>query len=163
MRKKPVNSILAYLVHSTDDLSSAQLRKAELVFSRNSESNIEILKSRYTREGSFQHLYSPLSIEALGPIPMIMHCPECGARHVDEGEFASRAHRTHSCQSCGFVWRPALVPTVGVRFLPGYENERCGKLGRAPYAREITPCVLPRDHARECVPEICSGRASYNP
>lgn len=55
-------------------------------------------------------------------IPMIMHCPECGSRHIDEGEFATKAHHTHACQSCGLVWRPALVNTHGVQFLPGFRN-----------------------------------------
>jgi rubredoxin len=56
-------------------------------------------------------------------IPMILHCPECGLRHIDEGEFAERAHHTHACQGCGLVWRPAKVNTHGVRFLPGYASE----------------------------------------
>ncbi|SKB63438.1 hypothetical protein SAMN06295937_1011159 [Sphingopyxis flava] len=56
-------------------------------------------------------------------IPMILHCPDCGARHIDEGEFAEVAHHTHACQHCGLVWRPAKVNTHGVRFLPGYRNE----------------------------------------
>lgn len=33
-----------------------------------------------------------------------------------------KLHHTHACQSCGMVWRPALVATVGVRFLPGFKN-----------------------------------------
>ncbi len=57
------------------------------------------------------------------PIPMILHCPDCSARHIDVGEFASKAHHTHACQGCGLVWRPAIVPTVGVQFLPGFKNE----------------------------------------
>jgi len=56
------------------------------------------------------------------PIPMLLHCPECGTRHIDEGEFATKNHHTHACQECGFVWRPAIVSTVGVRFLPGFKN-----------------------------------------
>jgi hypothetical protein len=56
------------------------------------------------------------------PVPMIMACPSCGERHVDEGEFATRPHHTHACQACGFVWRPAKVATVGVHFLPGMKN-----------------------------------------
>lgn len=56
------------------------------------------------------------------PIPMILHCPECGNRHVDKGLFATKSHHTHACQECGLVWRPALVPTVGVRFLPGFKD-----------------------------------------
>jgi hypothetical protein len=57
------------------------------------------------------------------PVPMIMACPSCGERHVDEGEFATRPHHTHACQACGFVWRPAKAATVGVHFLPGMKNE----------------------------------------
>jgi rubredoxin len=57
------------------------------------------------------------------PIPIIINCPECGARHIDEGEWATRVHHTHSCQECGMTWRPAVVPTVGVQFLPGFKNK----------------------------------------
>lgn len=60
---------------------------------------------------------------ASGPIPMVLHCPECKTRHVDEGDFATRAHHTHSCQECGLTWRPAVVHTTGVRFLPGVKND----------------------------------------
>ena len=56
------------------------------------------------------------------PIPMIIHCPDCGCRHVDKGEFATKPHHTHACQACGMVWRPAIVPTVGVQFLPGFKD-----------------------------------------
>jgi hypothetical protein len=41
-------------------------------------------------------------------------------RHVDE--YATKPHHTHACQSCGGVWRPAIVYTVGVQFLPGFKN-----------------------------------------
>jgi len=57
------------------------------------------------------------------PIPMRLVCPECKALHIDEGEFATKSHHTHACQECGNVWRPAVVATVGVRFLPGFKNE----------------------------------------
>lgn len=56
------------------------------------------------------------------PIPMLLWCPECGERHIDEGKFATKSHTTHACQHCGHVWRPAIVPTCGVQFLPGYKN-----------------------------------------
>lgn len=55
-------------------------------------------------------------------IPMILNCPQCGERHIDEQDFAEVAHHTHACQGCGFVWRPAKVNTHGVQFLPGYRN-----------------------------------------
>ena len=58
--------------------------------------------------------------EGLEPIPMRLRCEVCGALHVDEGEFATKPHHTHVCQECGAEWRPALVCTVGVRFLPGH-------------------------------------------
>lgn len=56
------------------------------------------------------------------PIPMRLCCEGCGKLHIDEGEFATKVHHTHSCQHCGLTWRPAVVPTVGVRFLPGFKN-----------------------------------------
>lgn len=57
------------------------------------------------------------------PIPMRLCCERCGEIHVDEGEFATKPHHTHACQYCGLVWRPALVATVGVQFLPGFKND----------------------------------------
>lgn len=59
------------------------------------------------------------------PIPMILTCPirGCCARHIDVGEFATKVHHTHACQECGHVWRPAVVATCGVQFLPGFKNE----------------------------------------
>lgn len=56
------------------------------------------------------------------PIPMRLPCPSCHTLHVDEGEFKTKPHHTHACQNCGEVWRPAIVPTVGVRFLPGFKQ-----------------------------------------
>lgn len=81
------------------------------------------------RRTAFQELASSLlekfseddeTPQEASAIPLILSCPVCHERHIDVGEFASRPHRTHACQHCGVVWRPALVPTVGVRFLPGY-------------------------------------------
>lgn len=57
------------------------------------------------------------------PIPMRLTCPMCHALHVDVGEFATKPHHTHACQECGMTWRPAVVCTVGVRFLPGFKNK----------------------------------------
>lgn len=57
------------------------------------------------------------------PIPMLLTCPACSTRHVDAGEFATKPHHTHACQFCGMTWRPAIVPTVGVLFLPGFKDE----------------------------------------
>ena len=54
---------------------------------------------------------------------MLLWCPECGKRHLDEGTYAHQAHHTHACQHCGHVWRPAIVCTCGVQFLPGFRND----------------------------------------
>lgn len=56
------------------------------------------------------------------PVPMLLVCPTCGGRHIDEGKWAKKPHHTHACQHCGHVWRPAIVPTAGVAFLPGFAN-----------------------------------------
>lgn len=60
------------------------------------------------------------------PVPMLLWCPECSERHIDRGEFADKSHHTHACQSCGHCWRPAVLPTVGVQFLPGFKDEEEG-------------------------------------
>ena len=54
---------------------------------------------------------------------MLLWCPSCSTRHVDAGEFIEKPHHTHACQSCGMVWRPAIGPTRGVQFLPGFKDE----------------------------------------
>lgn len=61
------------------------------------------------------------------PVPLLLWCPECGARHIDSGKFATHLHHTHSCQSCGMTWRPAVVYTVGVQFLPGFRGDAAEK------------------------------------
>ena len=61
--------------------------------------------------------------QATEPIPIRLECPACGELHIDVEEFATKPHHTHACQHCGAVWRPAVVATVGVRFLPGFKNE----------------------------------------
>lgn len=62
------------------------------------------------------------------PIDMVLHCPNCGLQHIDAPEEDSHAasdgtetrwmnppHRSHLCHACDYVWRPADVPTNGVR------------------------------------------------
>lgn len=54
------------------------------------------------------------------PLDMVLHCPECGLQHVDEPddrtpEWDNPPHRSHLCHGCKCVWRPADVPTNGVR------------------------------------------------
>lgn len=84
--------------------------------------NHEIAKTLGQVVASHVAAFLDKEIGGAEPVPMILHCPACGERHIDEGEFATKPHHTHACQSCGVVWRPAIVATVGVQFLPGFKN-----------------------------------------
>lgn len=59
------------------------------------------------------------------PIPIRLNCPSCGKLHVDDGEFATKPHHTHSCQDCGMTWRPGHR-TDGRRPIPARFQERTG-------------------------------------
>jgi len=61
------------------------------------------------------------------PIDMVLFCPKCGMQHIDEadpydmtyveggpGAWTNPPHRSHLCHGCGYIWRPADVPTNGV-------------------------------------------------
>jgi len=52
--------------------------------------------------------------EPPNPTPMLLRCPNCNRRHIDEDEWATRPHKTHRCASCGHEWRPFEYATVGV-------------------------------------------------
>jgi hypothetical protein len=66
------------------------------------------------------------------PVPMNLFCPFCGTRHVDEGEWATRPHKTHQCQSCMKEWRLFPYPTVGVPAVaPEGEAKRCIYCGQS--------------------------------
>jgi hypothetical protein len=64
-----------------------------------------------------------LADRLVAPVRLLLWCPGCKCRHIDVGEFATRPHHTHACQTCGMVWRPGVVPTVGVEFLPGFKDQ----------------------------------------
>lgn len=49
------------------------------------------------------------------PVPTTIYCPKCSTQHVDRDEWATtRVHCKHLCESCGHVWMPYEVSTVGV-------------------------------------------------
>lgn len=90
----------------------------------------------------------------IDPVPMFLTCPGCNARHIDEGEFATKVHHTHSCQVCGLTWRPAVVPTVGVQFLPGFKSSSGGG------TEEVRQLRMERDETRaerDCFKAQCAG------
>lgn len=82
--------------------------------------NEHLQRERAARE-AVDRLKSATSTTA--PLPMLLVCPSCSERHIDDGEFAVNPHHTHACQACGMVWRPAIEPTIGVQFLPGFKNK----------------------------------------
>jgi hypothetical protein len=71
-------------------------------------------------DGEVENFIVPANIsEAMPePIAMILYCPQCLKQHVDKPQplmkWTNPPHRSHQCQYCGCVWRPADVPTVGV-------------------------------------------------
>lgn len=90
----------------------------------------EILENDFTgmdrpEDYAAEHAALIAAIEALSATAMLirLHCPTCHELHIDTGEFATKPHHTHACQNCGAVWRPAIVATVGVQFLPGFKDD----------------------------------------
>lgn len=96
------------------------------------------------------------------PIPMVLHCPECGLQHIDAPEWAfgsdkvfaadekpwtNPPHRSHLCAGCGHIWRPADVATVGVHSI-----QTSGKAD-SPSRVDGTRYAPPSGVGREAVPE----------
>lgn len=64
--------------------------------------------------------YPEQAAPAAQPIDMVLHCPKCGLQHIDAPDertpdWKNEPHRSHLCHGCGHIWRPADVPTNGVR------------------------------------------------
>lgn len=61
----------------------------------------------------------PIALTLFGAVlvivDVVIHCPQCGAQHIDDGEWAARPHRSHLCSNCGHIWRVSDVFTRGVR------------------------------------------------
>lgn len=75
-------------------------------------------------------------------VNMVLHCPVCGTQHIDEphGEWTNPPHRSHLCATCGTVWRPADVPTNGVRAV-----ETCGAADTWP-RKAAPPATFCTEH-----------------
>lgn len=59
------------------------------------------------------------------PIDLVLYCPCCGFQHIDKPVYEIRGgelcidwdnppHKSHLCEKCGHIWRPADVHTNGV-------------------------------------------------
>jgi hypothetical protein len=106
---------------------------------------------------------APPAAQPVVPIPMLLHCPRCGTQHVDAVEstlawtggavpepshdevtWDNPPHRSHLCHHCGCIWRPADVPTTGVKAIAtkgkadtwdqGFADRVLGALAAAPSA-----------------------------
>lgn len=84
--------------------------------------------SKRITPGYLRELADRIEDSADEPIKMILHCPDChcqhidkptnsvcGAREVNDAEaWTNPPHRSHKCEGCGVIWRPADVYTEGV-------------------------------------------------
>ena len=50
------------------------------------------------------------------PTPALLHCPDCGAQHIETGKWATFDHRRHLCYGCGRFF-DVDAANVGVRSL----------------------------------------------
>jgi hypothetical protein len=68
---------------------------------------------------------APCTDKNFPPQRMVLYCPECGVKHIDEKDeatgidWATRPHKKHLCLTCGFIWQPSLINTVGVDSIGG--------------------------------------------
>lgn len=83
------------------------------------------------------------------PLDMVLHCPKCGTQHVDErtSGWVNPPHRSHLCHACQTIWRPADVPTNGVR-----EVKTRGKVDTWPSG--VPACGVVVDHALPVTPVV---------
>lgn len=93
---------------------------------QNPQTTLRVLRMRFDKMLSASPT-PPGGID-LSPIKMILFCPACGVQHIDAPDhddihwidgarsipWDNPPHRSHLCQGCGHIWRPADVPTEGV-------------------------------------------------
>lgn len=101
----------------------------------------------------------------LTPIDMVLHCPHCHMQHIDtpeesdpatwtaekHGPWMNPPHTSHLCGYCGWQWRPADVPTNGVRST----LTRHTKDSEPP---PVDPRRYVRGHGKSIVPAMMAAR-----
>jgi len=90
------------------------------------ELELETARALVLAKNTFQQhiLKGGLMRTTIGEIePIITNCPKCGLQHIDKGEWATKAHKTHLCEGCGTKWRPKETATVGVKEVAGGTKE----------------------------------------
>lgn len=115
--------LASFLSHRVRDLSSLHYELKSLGHKLPSKPESSSSDHRATKdmEDALQYWRAFRARVAL-PLPIMVNCPICGYRHVDDPGF--RPHKTHECQNCGLCWRPADVPTVGVEKLSAARKDR---------------------------------------
>lgn len=90
------------------------------------------------------------------PIPMLLFCPVCATQHIDAPQpkkgWSNPSHRSHECQKCGHVWRPADVPTTGVAAIET-KGQRDGDPRPKPSLSAQRSTALADDEQSGTVPE----------
>lgn len=111
--------VIPHLAHRIEVLHGDISRVRDLLEQRDREHREEVERLNTQFAAAHQR-----AAELEAPLPLILYCPLCHTRHIDEGEQTTKPHRTHACQNprCGHLWAPAVVPTVGVWTLPGCLN-----------------------------------------
>lgn len=104
--RKPISSLLARLVNGTASTCTC-LTKSPDVLEHDPNCQYRLLTKA-----------ADAVPKAVDPIPMVLYCPKCGVQHCDSPNprsgWTNPPHCSHRCESCGAVWRPADVPTIGV-------------------------------------------------
>ena len=86
----------------------------------------EKIREKFFDRGSFMRGVVMTIVPA---VPMILHCPKCGEKHVDRGIFGTtHVHRTHLCHACGETWKPFDYATVGVEDVAVYKLAGSGNV-----------------------------------
>jgi len=126
----------------SDEIRLCLATLASIVRAQSGNQHADITETLATADRLLSGTVSAQSIaqiinEHQTPIDMVLFCPSCGAQHIDAPEERPRTfgcnhvsdtcrlcenipywtnppHRSHLCLKCGFVWRPADIPTNGV-------------------------------------------------
>lgn len=96
----------------------------------------------------FADAVAAASIPDEKPIPMLLFCPNCGLKHIDEPDewspdWDNPPHKSHLCHGCGCIWRPADVPTEGVASI-----ETRGKADTWSVDKQAMPADVPDERVR---------------
>lgn len=66
-------------------------------------------------------------------------------KRTDDAKHYATCPKAHACQSCGTVWRPAIVAMVGVQFLPGFKNDTT-----LPASEPLCTCPASSEYELPC-------------